>query len=293
MEKIISHSENKEKEENNLLKFEKRILGLAKSYLPISDEIVLLKQLNEFPLGKFLLDNKGLNGYWTDYVVFKAYGNKIVHPLEYFLINNCPGFLATQERFKLFQSQISYHMQSDDNILSIPCGLMSDLLTLEYGKRSIVNLYGIDLDKNSLEYIKQNRQLSSKTHLVQGDAWNFDCKNNFDIITSNGLNIYEKNQEKLISLYTCFYRALKKNGILVTSFLTPPPSIDSKSPWKNFDEKNLRIQRAIFEDILGVKWTNYETIDSIMQKMILVGFKLEKIQYDSQNMFPTITLRKN
>ena len=63
-------------------------------------------------------------------------------------------------------------------------------------------------------------------------------------------------------LYTGFYKALKANGVLITSFLTPPPSIDSSSPWQNFDEKNLRLQRAIFEDILGVKWTNYETLDS-------------------------------
>ncbi len=290
MEKIISHSESTSA--TNLLKFEKRILGLTKSYLPIVEELELLKQLNEFPLGQFLLNNQGLNGYWTDYCVFKGYGQKITHPIEDFLLNSCPGFLATQERFRLFQSQISDHIQSENNILSVPCGLMSDLLTLEHDKRNLVNLYGIDLDEKSLGHIKENRELNENIYLIQGDAWNLDYKNYFNIITSNGLNIYEKNQDKLIALYTGFYKALKPNGVLITSFLTPPPSIDSSSPWKIFDEKNLRLQRAIFEDILGVKWTNYETLDSIMQKMELVGFKLENIQYDSQNMFPTIVLKK-
>ncbi len=291
MKKIISHSESKHV--LCLSEYEKRILGLAKPYLPISEELALLKQLNEFPLGRFLLNNQGLNGYWTDYIVFKAYDEKISHPLEDFLINKCPGFKATQERFRLFQNQIQGYAQSNDNILSIPCGLMSDLLTLEHDERSLMNLYGIDLDNDSLEYIKEKRQLHSKLFLIQGDAWNLDYKNYFKIITSNGLNIYEKNQEKLISLYKGFHKALKKDGILITSFLTPPPSVDSKSPWKNFNEKDLILQRAIFEDILGVKWTNYETVDSIMQKMTVVGFKLDKIQYDSQNMFPTITLKKN
>lgn len=290
MKKIISHSDSADK--NSLIEFERRILELTKTHLPISEELEILNQLNEFPLGKFLLNNQGLNGYWTDYCVFKGYGQQITHPLERFLLNNCPGFLATQERFRLFQSQISYHIKSAGNILSVPCGLMSDLLTLEYDKQNVVNLYGIDLDKKSLEHIKDNRELNESIHLIQGDAWNLDYKNYFNIITSNGLNIYEKKQDKLIALYSSFYKALKPNGVLITSFLTPPPSIDSNSPWKIFDEKNLRLQRAIFEDILGVKWTNYETIDSIMEKMELVGFKLENIQYDSQNMFPTITLKK-
>lgn len=55
MEKIISHSESKDI--SCLLEFEKRIIGLSKSYLPISEELKLLKQLNEFPLGRFLLNN--------------------------------------------------------------------------------------------------------------------------------------------------------------------------------------------------------------------------------------------
>ncbi len=78
--------------------------------------------------------------------------------------------------------------------------------------------------------------------------------NGYDIITSNGLNIYQPNDEKLIDLYKKFYQALKPGGILITSFLTPPPSISTESTWKNFDLSDALKQKVLFSDIIQVNW---------------------------------------
>lgn len=251
----------------------------------------ILELLQEFPLGQFLINNRGLNGYWTDYLIFKGYKKKITHKLEYFLLNSCPGILATRERFNIFQEEIKKHIKTENNVASIPSGLMSDFLTLENNIKNKLNMYAVDLDKNSLKAIKE-QSINTNVNLIHQDAWNLNFNNFFDLIASNGLNIYEKDHEKLISLYQKFYGALKNGGVLITSFLTLPPSIDSKSPWKNYNDEHLRIQRAIFEDILSVMWANYETEDSMREKMESIGFEVLNVIYDSQGMFPTITLKK-
>jgi hypothetical protein len=287
MTNIISHLNT---QENNIERLEKNILSLQKTYLPITEELEILGLLQEFPLGQFLINNRGLNGYWTDYLISKCHEN-ITHKLEYFLLNSCPGILATRERFNIFQEEIKKHIKAEDNVASIPSGLMSDFLTLEKSIKDKLNMYAVDLDKNSLQAIKQ-QSTNTNVNLIHQDAWDLNFNNFFDLIASNGLNIYEKDHEKLISLYQKFYDALKKDGILIISFLTSPPSIDSKSPWKNYNDEHLRIQRAIFEDILSVMWANYQTEDSMREKMESIGFEVLNVIYDSQGMFPTITLKK-
>lgn len=45
--------------------------------LPLNVELELLNQLAEFDLGRFLLLNKGLNGYRTSYIIFYGLNKKI------------------------------------------------------------------------------------------------------------------------------------------------------------------------------------------------------------------------
>ena len=76
--------------------------------LPLDDELELLHQLNEFELGRFLLSHRGLNGYWTAYIILHAKLQKELHPLEDWLIHCAPGILATQERFEIFQEKLHH-----------------------------------------------------------------------------------------------------------------------------------------------------------------------------------------
>ena len=116
--------------------------------------------------------------------------------------------------------------------------------------------------------------------------------NGYDIITSNGLNIYQPNDEKVIDLYKKFYQALKPGGILITSFLTPPPSISTESTWKNFDLSDALKQKVLFSDIIQVNWQTFRTEAQTRLQLAKAGFKTIEFINDSCSIFPTVTAIK-
>ena len=186
-------------------------LGDASNF---SEKIELLKELSEFELGRFLLTQRGLNGYWTAYVIL--HGIKLVglSPLESWIIHKAPGIQATRERFYIFQQQVQKRLSDNMALASIPCGLMDDLLTLDHSAFDEITLTGIDFDPSSLELAKQNAKINNIgfTNFIQQDASNLGVSDSFDVIVSNGLNIYEPNPKRLLELYTQFYYALKAGG---------------------------------------------------------------------------------
>ena len=274
--------------------FEKQLESKADLSLPLTVEKELLRQLSEFEFGRFLLVNKGLNGYWTSYAILRGIKKEKLSPLESWLLNKAPAIKATSERFRIFNSQLQKHLRNGIKIASIPCGLMDDLLCLNYKNLKDIKLAGIDLDQESLELAKEN----SKDYGIQNaeyikkDAWNLNINEEYDILTSNGLNIYEQDFNKIIDLYKQFYKALKVGGILITSFLTPPPSLEKNSTWKNYDTEDALKQKAIFSDIIQAKWQTFQTEDQARLQLEKAGFKVLEVIYDSQGMFPTVVARK-
>ena len=140
---------------------------------------------------------------------------------------------------------------------------MDDLLTIDYHQFSNIKLTGIDLDSQSLSLAQENAKAHhiDFTEFKQENAWNLKDTSQFDILISNGLNIYEGNEEKLVQLYKNFHQALKSGGILITSFITPSPQQSKQSPWKNVDIK-------------------------------AAGFQVKEVIYDSQGLFPTLVATK-
>ena len=152
-------------------------------------------------------------------------GNNYSNPLERWLIRKAPTVIATRERFYIFQHQVKSIVESkidstqEINIASVPCGLLDDLLTIDFHNDVNVRFTAIDLDDLSLNIVKLNALHHNKTEQTQTlkrDAWNLKLNNNFDIILSNGLSIYEKDASRLIDLYKEFYKSLKKDGKLIT-----------------------------------------------------------------------------
>jgi SAM-dependent methyltransferase len=262
--------------------------------LPLAEELHLLHQLAEFELGKFLLENKGLNGYWTSYIIIHGPQNQNLHPLEEWIVHSAPAVKATQERFGIFQKTLQQNLKNNISIASIPCGLMDDLYALDYTQTSNVSLTGIDLDKNSINLAKTKalKNPNIKINFYTQDAWNLGIDNEYDIITSNGLNIYERDDQKVIKLYQEFYNALKPNGILITSFLTPPQAISKESTWKKFNQDDAIKQKAIFSDIIGVSWQAFRTEVQTKLQLETAGFSNIRFIYDSQGMFPTVLAYK-
>lgn len=262
--------------------------------LPFEEEIELLNQLTQFELGRFLLINKGLNGYWTAYIILYGLKKDNLPPLEDWLLKKSPVARATQERFRIFSQQLQSRLKDGMTLASIPCGLMDVLLRLDYSNFSNIQLVGIDLDPESLKLAEENAKNYKPLCIsyLQKDAWNLGIKEEYDIITSNGLNIYQPDDQKVIALYKEFFKALKPGGVLITSFLTPPPALCKESPWKNYSQEDLLKQKAIFTDIIEVSWQTFRTETQMREHLKVAGFKILEVIYDSQGMFPTIIAQK-
>jgi ubiquinone/menaquinone biosynthesis C-methylase UbiE len=289
--KLITHSATSVLD---LERIKTRLQSTANLTLSLDDTLKLLTQLTEFELGQFLLENQGLNGYWTSYLILNGPKKNDLSELEYWMVHKAPVVKATQERFRIFQRIIQNRLKSGMTLLSIPCGTMDDLITLDKTSVSNIQLVGIDLDPESIALAKLNalNNECTNTSFIKKNAWELDTYETYNLITSNGLNIYEADDSKVIVLYKNFFKALKPKGILVTSFLTPPPSISKDSNWKNFDPQELKKQKAIFADIIQAKWQVFRTEAQTRKHLEAAGFKILDIIYDTQGMFPTIIAEK-
>jgi len=289
---IISHGKDNA---SNIEKYISRLESSDNLALPLEEELLLLEQLTEFDFGKFLLKNKGLNGYWTSYIISGYRGKNKLHTLERWIVRKAPLVKATQERARIFTEQLHKYLEDNSTLASIPCGVMDDLLTLDYAPDLDMQLIGIDLDQKAINLAKENAvrcNLINCTKFVKKNAWNLGVVNQYNVISSNGLNIYEPDDHKVIELYKQFHNALKKDGILITSFITPPPGLCENSTWENYEEKDLIRQKAIFGDILQATWQAYRTEAQMREHLETAGFSVVEVIYDSSKMFPTIVGRK-
>jgi len=136
--------------------------------------------------------------------------------------------LATQQRFEIFLMENQKHVKDNVKLCSIPCGMTGELLYLDYKDVENFYLIGIDYDSNAIHAAKllaKQKCLLKFIKLIRQGAWDLNAQEEFDLISSNGLNIYEANDNRVNQLYKNFFTGLKLGGKLVTSFLIPPPSI--------------------------------------------------------------------
>lgn len=289
---LISHTSHQKFN----LKMERERLQQASSLtLPVDQELELLEQVSQFDLGCFLAEKKGLNGYWTAYIILHGPTLTLTNPLEHWVIHHAPAVLATRERFGIFQKEIQKRVTPGMTMASLPCGLMDDLLTLDYQGLDGIKLVGIDLDPDSLELAEQNvlyRAQPVSVKFEQEDAWELKVREAYDLVTSNGLNIYEPRDEKVVEFYQNIERSLRPGGIFITSFLTPPPVLNSKSPWKNYKPADVLKQKALFGDVLQVGWQSFRTEEQTRDQLHQAGFKVLDVIYDTQGMFPTVVAQK-
>jgi SAM-dependent methyltransferase len=258
-----------------------------------------LDELTEFELGRFAIKNKGaLSGYWTWYIILGFNKQQITSPLEKFLLERSPIVLATRERFNIFQELLIKNIKSNSVVCSIPCGMMADLLTLELPENvKEVRFVGIDLDETVIGLAKELKQQCKSPHqcdFFQQDAWNLEFKDKFDIITSNGLNIYEKEDSRVVALYRAMFSALKAGGKLICSALTCPPAENQKSEW-DFEKINmddLKLTQMLFKSILEATWSNFRSSEKTLQQLKDAGFENVVIHWDAGKTFPTFCAQK-
>ncbi|MBP2851424.1 SAM-dependent methyltransferase [Dickeya oryzae] len=266
----------------------------------VEEQIAIAEELSTFDLGRFLLAHRGLNAYWTHHLVTYSSGSVTLpshSDLERLIYERLPTVLATRERFSIFRQQLQSQLHDGMVLASVPCGLMGDLLLLDYSHHQNVRLIGVDLDYQALEAadsLARQQHCDNHITLLQSDAWSLQLPEPVDILTSNGLNVYEQDDERVTNLYRAFNHALKPGGILITSFLTPPPVLSSESTWKVTEEEQrlLPLQHLLFSRILEAKWTAFRTHRQTQRQLENAGFHDIRFIDDRMSIYPTVIARK-
>lgn len=267
---------------------------------PVERQLEVLHALHGFELGRFLLRHRGLNAYWTHRLVTYKAGTLPRNPasLEWQVFETMPAVLATRERFGIFQRETQALLRPGIAMASVPCGWMGDLLLLDYsGCAGEFSLTGIDLDAQAIEGARQLAEacgLASHVQLRQEDAWAGSLHGSIDVLTSNGLNIYEPDDARVIELYRAFFEALRPGGTLITSFLTPPPMLNPASSWRmaEIDPPMLALQHLLFTRVIDAKWSALRTHEQTRAQLEAAGFADLRFVDDRLGMFPTVVARR-
>lgn len=297
-DKLLTHALDEEPIEQIVLVIREEIR--KRGDLPgfsVSDQETLLEQLASFDFGRFYLRNRGLNGYWTDYVVSYPERKTKASGLEAFLLERAPVVLATQERYQHFQKAIQARLKGGMTLASVPCGVMGDLLSLDHARAPNVRMIGIDLDPLSLAEGAKRAEVAGLAKACEfrlEDAWELSLKGEVDILVSNGLTIYDPSDAHTIELLYSFFEALKPGGTLITSTLTVPPLIDSSSEWRmdQINTSDLALQKVIFGEIAKAGFGSYRSTRKMTQMLVQAGFEAPEVIWDRAHIFPTLIARK-
>ncbi|MFD8267249.1 SAM-dependent methyltransferase [Streptomyces althioticus] len=273
---------------------EHRLRAADRLVMPLEDTLELLDQLQQFELGRFLLHNRGLNGYWTSYI-FRNRPEGPVTPLEHWLLNNSL-LCQARERYHRFRKLIAEHITDGATLASVPCGVMDDLLEQDYRKVTGIRLVGVDLDTESLRHAEENaRRHGPAEHATfrHEDAWNLTAEAEFDLVVSNGLNMYESDPARLTDLYRAFHKALRPGGRLLISFLTPPPPPPWEAPehaaaWAKYriSEDDLRRELSIMGDIVQATYLNFSSESDARSQLEAAGFTVQAVRYNAAGVLP-------
>jgi 2-polyprenyl-3-methyl-5-hydroxy-6-metoxy-1,4-benzoquinol methylase len=268
-----------------------------KPWATLQERLEYFEQLSKFPLGQYLMQHQGFNGYWIDYVVDTSMHTGDLHQLEKYFLYQSPICIAVRERFKIIQQIIQELLFDGISIASIPCGAMKGILTPDLSMIKNIKIVGVDLDFDALSYAHENaekQKLENVTQYIQADAWNLGMKEEFHLVSSHGLNYYESSPEQVMQLYTNLFQAIKPGGVFVTSIMTPSPSADEKSSWNmsKITDHDLKMMQTIFDDILRVRWNNTCTIDQTANYLEEVGFQDIRVVMDSFGMMPTLVCKR-
>ena len=259
--------------------------------------------------GQWMLLNGGWDGYWTRYVI--SYPDRIAagepppdNEVERFFLEQSPGIVATQERFKIFQQAFLEFVGPESVVLEVPCGVMDDLLTLRELAHG-ASLIGVDIDPASIGLAHQTAIDVGRVEqvtLAEGDAWDLSgctvrvgnqiefhrlVDGGCDVLTSNGLNIYVEDDEKVVELYRSFATALKPGGVVIVSALTP------QEDWQVDDLSTTALQRARALNLMnGVGWLNLRSVQRTTEQLRQAGLVVEDVRSDARAVFPTYIARK-
>ena len=301
----LSHSGNPSLEEVIAKRGEVRMRIKSegdKSYASVEELLYWLDWICESELGRFILCNQGLNGKFTRYFTYhsvsrmapglNSYGTPL-DPFESFFLEKPMLIVASSERARIFDRTIQQHIRNDVVFGSVPCGVMTDLLTLDFSNAKGFKLVGLDIDRVSLNSAKQISEaflLEKHCEFRHVNVFEMNFESEFDLLSSSGITLYMKSEEDIVLFYSKLYKALKPGGTLVTSFCTTEDEWDKS----NQDPETVRLEKAILVDILKVGWRNQVSTHRLREQLTSAGFNAENIKVisDTNNVMPTVEVCK-
>jgi SAM-dependent methyltransferase len=305
--RILSHQASTPEIEDTIAALKTKIQRSGdKLHATVEKQLHIVDELAAFPLGRFILQNRGTDGYWTDYMIEHQHRGRFSgvdpsgRPLtsyESFFLDKYPLVVATQQRAVHFTEIIQKEVKEGAVLASLPCGLMRDLLRLDFSGVENFRLVGLDIDPNSLRFandLADEYRLSSHVEFSQADAWNLPFDNCFTLLTSNGLNVYEPSDEKVVELYRQCWRSLVSGGVFVTSFISPSPAIDPDSEWRldRLDPEGILHEKILYADILQFNLKGLRNSTTTRSQLEAAGFVDMQMVWDDARVFPTVIARK-
>ena len=266
----------------------------------------LLDQLLEFPFGRFMLQNRGMDGFWSDYMIHhprvgrktgKDESGRTLTRLEKVVLDKFPNIIATQERHEIFGKIIQDNMKNGASMASLPCGMMREFLERDFTGIDQIEMIGIDIDQRMLdggEKLAKEYGVADKVKFTREDAWELPFEDEFSLLASSGLSIYEPSDDKVVDLYRQFYKSLRPDGVLVTSFMNFPPLPGRADQWEvsGLDQEILQIQGDLFVKVIGANFTAYRSKDTVREQLEEAGFSNIQFFFDTYHLFPTVTAEK-
>ena len=257
------------------------------------DLVAYFEKFSKTTFGKFMVINRGLNAYWTDVMVkFPIKKHPEFSTLELEIFKHFPVAKATQERFLIFKEICQKFIEEDNHILSAPCGLLPEFLPQGIQSSISSKIDSIDIDPDTLKQLTQklDKNLKANIAIIQEDIFSLKATDKYNLIVSNGLNIYLSDTDQVAELYQIFYDALKEDGLLVTSTLIAPDG--NEWAMDKIDPYWLGQQKMLFADILNVAWSCHMGTEVFTTMLQDIGYRDITIIWDSQKMFPTVTAIK-
>lgn len=253
-------------------------------------KLAWLNKLSEFPFGRDLIFSRTISSYWIDQLTnkenYKKRKSNYKNSVEKMIEEQSFLIASWREIHRKFIDFTQNHLKEAYVIASIPCGHMRDLFELDFSKIRNYKLVGIDIDRKVVEeasILAKNYGLQAKVEFYCYDALNLPFSNEFDIVSSCGLNIYLQNSFQIHLLYKNFFISLKEHGMALIHFFKPPPFVSSTSSWKfeRNEDKTTLFDSFLLQNILELPLSAYINETEMIKDMQHVGFEDIIINSDS------------
>lgn len=290
---FLSHKPAQESREVTLARIVDRLMADGLDHL-----IPLAEEMSQGPIALGLMRQGGVDGSLHDQVLHGGLLSPLCrikhhHPADVKVLNNC-SVTGLVERFHSFQSVmreliVNRQITSDSTIASIPCGLMRELLTLDYeGERP--HIVGVDKDPLSLAASKELAKELAISHVefYLKDALFLGPIRSVDVIVSNGLSVYLDDAE-LLDLFQQFQGSIRPGGYFLTTHMTP------EAEWnpEHATEENLQFHRDFFRNIVRGRWLSHlRSIDQVCAMLDEAGFDIVEIRPGETGIFPIYLTRR-